>query len=155
MFLLTNIGDITLNQYKDFVAHVKQRSVDYDPVNSIWTNSDLNTLSALGRVYEFITKSVGVTKVTKKLLTSTTGASMRYETYLKENRYSARACEKGRKRKATMSGYTDLDAKIQRTEAEVPLLFEEADSKALSAEKKGDRGVLRQSNAIRKGVVKK
>ena len=101
---------------------------------------DLDTLTALRRVHEFITKSGGVTKVfiIKELLMSIRGACMRYETYLKEKRESAKACEQNRTRKATMSEYIDLDAKIRRTEAEVASLFEEADSKTGSAEERGN-----------------
>ncbi len=119
-------------------------------------NMELDTLVALRRVYEFVIREGGVTKVriTKELLTNVRCARMRYEADLKKNEDGERE-EIHRKRLAEEGEMCELEAKIRRIGDDITSLKKEADAKAVSAEQKSDLSLLAQSNALRKAAAKK
>jgi hypothetical protein len=88
--------------------------------------------------------------LSKELLQAASGARMRYQAYMEENKKKQSNEVKSGKRKAIEQELKDLIAKKSRLETNMIHLAKSADSLAFEAERKSDLSLIAQSNAMRK-----
>jgi hypothetical protein len=88
--------------------------------------------------------------LSKELLQAASGARMRYQAYLEENKKKQSNEVKSGKRKAIEQELKDPIAKKSRLETDMIHLAKSADSLAFEAERKSDLTLIAQSNAMRK-----
>jgi hypothetical protein len=88
--------------------------------------------------------------LSKELLQAASGARMRYQAYMEENKKKQSNEVKSGKRKAIEQELKDLIAKKSRLETNMIHLAKSADSLAFEAERKSDLSLIAQCNAMRK-----